>query len=69
MEEQKKDDKSTATAAAGGSSSGDADAGACSKIMSQLDNLIRTHGVHVVALAALACIGLHIYNRYGKPSN
>ncbi|KAH9528367.1 hypothetical protein DERF_002319, partial [Dermatophagoides farinae] len=65
MEEQKKDDKSTAATAAG-SSSGDADAGACSKIMSQLDNLIRTHGVHVVALAALACIGLHIYNRYAS---
>lgn len=62
MEEEKKDDKQAAAAP-------EASPGSCSKVMSQLDNLVRSHGVHVVAMAALAVIGLHLYNRYGKPSN
>ena len=62
MEEEKKDDKQAAAAP-------EASPGSCSKVMSQLDNLVRSHGVYVVAMAALAVIGLHLYNRYGKPSN
>lgn len=59
MEEEKKDDKSGEAESGGG---------ACSRIMCQIHNLIGTHGVHVVALAAFAVIGFHLYNRYGKPS-
>ncbi|KPM11129.1 hypothetical protein NH340_JMT07562 [Sarcoptes scabiei] len=40
------------------------DAGACSKMFAHMNNLVRQHGFHVVAIAALAAIGLHVYTRY-----
>lgn len=40
--------------------------GACGKVMSQINELIRNHGIHVVVVAALAAVGLYAYNRYGK---